>query len=760
MTTRDATPVAMLVVPPGTPSPDALAASIRTLHPAWTILPVWAGDPHLRPVLAGTDRDSGTERLEWFDPDGEGSIARQVQLVSRAPHDAVWLRAITAARRSLDEGAESMVVLVAGSVAVLGTLDPLVDALLDPSGDAGTRRRAVLVPRVFGNLGDDSRSPGERDLIGVGSWSDDVLALSADAGELLDWLEQQLSTGPVEGCIGQVLDRASIAFGLPACPDPSIGVGEWRWDVDEPSLLDLPRFDAEQPWVLNPDRSVRARVDVAAHPRRSDVLRRAAPQLSGAPAAMALPGGLIVDDVIRSLVSDAGDGSSSSAPPAPPAWSEPGAFREWIEPRYWSALHEGRRDLAVAFPTPRGADAPGFRNWCRRAFVDDAASALLDVPSEPDERWSTSPTLSPSGVNVVGYLTRESSLGDVARRLRRCLVDAGIEVSSLAQQRTASPHIDGSRSERGVIAHRNTVAVVNADQFPALRLDHPELFAARTHLVGYWFWELEHIPKQMRDVASTVDEIWVGSKFVADAFGAAVDTPVRHVPIPIGEPVVAERDRASFTPLASFGDRFVFAVVFDHFSITERKNPVGVIEAFRRAFAPDEGPVLVVKSMNAAKRWPHHQQVVAAAGDRPDIVVWDEHLDRADHMAFIRSVDALVALHRSEGLGLHLAEAMWLGTPVIATRYSGNLDFMDDSCSILIDASPVAVSRGEGVYPPDAVWADPDLDQAAAAMRSLAADPARCAALAQAGRHRMEHQPSLADTGRRIAALLGLEVAS
>jgi hypothetical protein len=125
----------------------------------------------------------------------------------------------------------------------------------------------------------------------------------------------------------------------------------------------------------------------------------------------------------------------------------------------------------------------------------------------------------------------------------------------------------------------------------------------------------------------------------------------------------------------------VFAVVFDHFSVTERKNPVGVIDAFRRAFTADEGPVLVVKSMNAAKRWPQHQHVVAAAGGRPDIVLWDEHLERADHMALIQHVDALVALHRSEGLGLHLAGDVARHS-VIATRYSGNLDFMDDDCSI------------------------------------------------------------------------------
>jgi glycosyltransferase involved in cell wall biosynthesis len=120
-----------------------------------------------------------------------------------------------------------------------------------------------------------------------------------------------------------------------------------------------------------------------------------------------------------------------------------------------------------------------------------------------------------------------------------------------------------------------------------------------------------------------------------------------------------------------------------------------------------------------------------------------------------------VSLHRSEGLGLHLAEAMWLRTPVIATRYSGNLDFMDDTSAMLVDASMIAVTAtgGEGVYPVEAHWADPDLDQAAAAMRRLVSDPAYTAALAAAARRRMADQPSAVATAARIAALLGIDQA-
>jgi len=114
----------------------------------------------------------------------------------------------------------------------------------------------------------------------------------------------------------------------------------------------------------------------------------------------------------------------------------------------------------------------------------------------------------------------------------------------------------------------------------------------------------------------------------------------------------------------------------------------------------------------------------------------------------------MVSLHRSEGLGLHLAEAMWLSTPTIATRYSGNLDFMNDDNSLLVDATLVNVERGEGVYPPTAQWAEPDVDHAITAMRSIVGDAALRSRLASAGRQTMAQQPTLAETGRLVGRLV------
>jgi glycosyltransferase involved in cell wall biosynthesis len=223
----------------------------------------------------------------------------------------------------------------------------------------------------------------------------------------------------------------------------------------------------------------------------------------------------------------------------------------------------------------------------------------------------------------------------------------------------------------------------------------------------------------------------------------------------VPEPTSSDLERSSFGPLKDTAGRFMFLVVFDHFSVVERKNPVGVIEAFKVAFKPGEGPVLVIKSINGSARPKYHGQVEEAANGRPDIIVWDEFLPRPDQMALVRAADCLVSLHRSEGLGLHLAEAMWLGTPTIATAYSGNLDFMDPSCSLLVSAGRTNVVDGQGAYPPTAMWADPDLAEAASYMRQIASDADLARALASAGRARMEEELHK-NTGQQMRDLLGL----
>lgn len=724
--------VACLVVPNGTHRPEPLAAAIRARHPDWAVVAIWCGDPHLRPVLDG---------IEWADTelDLERRHGWERTLAGREAHEAEWLRALDVCDTLFTGSASAVVLLWVGAIAVLGPLTPLLPA---------AEEAAVLVPRIVDAPLGDGLAPDAAELAAIGRCSTNAVTFSAASASLRGWLAAALGSDERPG-VGRWWDLLAGDPAVRICADQRIGVSRWRWDTDEPALIELDAFDVDRPWSLDPDRLTKARVDIVGAAGRVEALGLAAPQVAGERVPLRAPGAITIDAAVRAAVDGARD--------VPPPWSAPAAFRRWLEPRYWLSLHGQRPDLGRAFPYPRGDHAKWFARWCETAFTSDAVPFLVAPGADPVAHLPVTQERRPDGVNVVGYLTRESSLGDVGRRLLGALDAAAVPRSAIAFHRTGSPEIANPPACEQEVRFGTTLALVNADQFHGLLGDHPELFRATDRMIGYWFWELDTIPAGMRASIDLVDEIWAGSTFVADAFRTATDKPVRVAPIPVPRPVTSGRARTSFPPLADLDGRFVFAVVFDHFSVTERKNPVGVIEAFTRAFAPDEGPVLVVKSMNAEERWPYHQQVLAAIGDRPDIRVWDVHLERDDHMAFIAAVDALVALHRSEGLGLHLAEAMWLDTPVIATRYSGNLDVMDDTCSLLIDAMLVPVTGGQGVYPPTARWADPDLDQAAAAMRRLVDDPAFARRIAAAGKQRMEQQPSLADAGRSLAALLGLD---
>jgi glycosyltransferase involved in cell wall biosynthesis len=715
---------AVLVVPHGTHRPEPLAHAVAASHPTWEVGAVWCGDPQMRPPL---------HDLAWFDRDPSGA-ADEVGLVAGDASVGEWRRSVDVVTRLRAEGFDQIVLLWVGATAVLGAVDALI---ADPD------RPMTLVARSIKGLADDGLWPSEIELGEAGLYSTTVAVFGSESRPVLEWLASNL-TG--RAGVGHLLPRAAQLFGASVCVEESIGVGPWRWNGTAPALLDVAGYDTSSPWTLDQRATRPMRIELLGQPQRQQALSAAAPQLAGERTELRLPGGLVVDSVVRQVVAE-----SAEVPPAP--WSSAAQFRSWLAPRYWRTLHGQRRDLSAAFPVPDGRSAADFQRWCRSAFTCDEVPLLVAAPEQQRSHLVVAEDLRSDGVNLVGYLTRASGLGDVARRVLDAIRQAQLPHTTVATERTASP-IDEAMDVDNRVEFTNSLCVVTADQFPFLAADFDQLFAATRRMIGYWFWELEHVPLQMRQSIAFVDEIWAGSRFVTDAFAAVSPVPVRHVPIPVAEPRSSGRSRQAFPLLADIGDRPMFVTVLDHLSVTERKNPVGVIEAFRQAFAPGEGPVLVVKTMNGRQRWPNHQRVLAAADGRADIRVWDEALDRADQMALIAAADCMVSLHRSEGLGLHLAEAMWLGTPTIATRYSGNLDFMDDHNSLLIDAAMVNVVNGQGVYPTTAKWAAPDREQAAAAMRRIVGDTKVAAKLSAAGRQTMEQQPSLAETGRLISQLL------
>jgi glycosyltransferase involved in cell wall biosynthesis len=264
--------------------------------------------------------------------------------------------------------------------------------------------------------------------------------------------------------------------------------------------------------------------------------------------------------------------------------------------------------------------------------------------------------------------------------------------------------------------------------------------------IGYWAWELARLPDDWSRTAKALNEIWTPSRFVQAAVRRALP-PHRHdavkvLPHPIEPKALAEPPGLDFPP-----GMLTVLVMADFRSTSLRKNPIGAIKAFRRAFpTPTKGVRLVCKLVAADTARQDYQSVRAATAGREDIHFLERRMTDAEVLGLIERSDVLLSLHRSEGYGLTMAEAMRLGRCVVATGWSGNMDFMDSNSAVLTPYRLVPV-EGNGPYGGlDSEWAEPDVEFAANALRALIASPEMRARLGAAARDRIAaHKAEFSD---------------
>jgi glycosyltransferase involved in cell wall biosynthesis len=398
-----------------------------------------------------------------------------------------------------------------------------------------------------------------------------------------------------------------------------------------------------------------------------------------------------------------------------PAW---GMAR--LTPAQWSAWSD-RPDARALFPDPFGDDGPAFLEWCEAdpgvrewlAEVASAAGRTSPFRSAPRSR----PTR-PFGWSVLAYATAELGLGETGRRTADIVAQAGVPMELVGTRLGTSSRLGhlNLRHVESELGYDNVITAINADLIrhvgKRFGLDQRRGFHA-----GLWFWELEQFPEPFAQSAEIVDEVWTASAFTQRAIEAAIDKPVRLIRYAIEVPT-----RPTAYTRRSLGmpeNKFIFMTSFDYFSIYERKNPMGTIQAYLNAFGPDDGATLVVKSINGHHRVSEREHVRMTAAGRPDVLFLDDYVTRGEVRGMIELSDCVVSLHRAEGYGLNLADAYGLGTPTIATGYSGNLEFMTPDTGLLVPFGFVDVGPDSYPYPANAFWADPDLDAAAAAMRLL-----------------------------------------
>ncbi len=347
--------------------------------------------------------------------------------------------------------------------------------------------------------------------------------------------------------------------------------------------------------------------------------------------------------------------------------------------------------------------------------------------------------ISRAGVNVCGYISAESGMGEGVRGLVRALEMAEIPYS-LCNLELGVASRTGDRSFRDFSDSYDydiNLFFVNADQVPHVfeHLGHEKF--RRQYNIGYWMWELERFPRRWDSSFPYFHEIWTASSFCVDSIGGAAPVPVRKVGLPVGFEVPQEAAvGALMQRLGLSAEPYTFLFTFDFLSYPQRKNPLGLVRAFKRAFAPTEPVQLVLKTINSQFAPQAVEELTALIGDSCVRLV-DEYLSKDEVHVLAMAADCYVSLHRAEGFGLTIAEAMSLGKPVIATAYSGNTDFMTVNNSLPVRYRLVEIEEDEGPYSRGGVWAEPDEEHAAQRMRQLFEAPAEAAALAERARDDM-----------------------
>ncbi len=368
------------------------------------------------------------------------------------------------------------------------------------------------------------------------------------------------------------------------------------------------------------------------------------------------------------------------------------------------------------------------------------------------------PVAPAAGVNIAAHFRYPSGLQEAAFGVDHALARAGRPTSRRDLPVLLECDWRDRADYHGTEVYDTTIYIAAVNTFPDLWVKRAGLhWRPGVRRIAVWYWELEEVPAEWVPRLGWPDEVWAPTAFVAAAFRKVVPVPVRPMLPGVGLPAVERRPRAYF----GLPDGVLFLVTFDMGSVMARKNPLAALDAFRQAFPGGRpGVHLAVKVSRGDARPAHLAALTAAIQATPNATLIDRVLTREDTVALLAAADCYVSLHRSEGLGLGMAESMLLGKPVIATNYSGNLDFMTADTAYLVGYDRVAVGDDNPPYPPASHWADPHVGEAADYMRRVIDAPDEARALGARAQAHAAALLSLDAYAERVAAALSGGAAS
>lgn len=322
------------------------------------------------------------------------------------------------------------------------------------------------------------------------------------------------------------------------------------------------------------------------------------------------------------------------------------------------------------------------------------------------------------GINFVGHLSGEYGLGEGSRATLRAIEAAGIPFVLKDIKVDWHRNLDSSYTN---FSDQNPYPINLIHTLPepvVFNMIDPACFKGRYN-IGFWAWELPLFPPGWLYAFSLFDEIWTYSNYCAEAIAPVSPVPVIKVmsSLELPEPSLSRKE------LGLPENKFIFLFMFDFHSTIARKNPFATLEAFKQAFASSNQDVLLVLKFSNGNFYPKEREQLKAQAAGWPVHFIDGHLKRDELHALVANCDCYVSLHRAEGFGLTMAEAMYYGKPVIATAYSSNMEFMNVGNSFPVKYDIVKLTQDYGPYFRGNYWAEPHVEHAAFLMKYVFENP-------------------------------------
>lgn len=325
------------------------------------------------------------------------------------------------------------------------------------------------------------------------------------------------------------------------------------------------------------------------------------------------------------------------------------------------------------------------------------------------------------GVNLIGNICAESGLGQSCRLVASALDKTGFPLSIYKYEQLGAEG-QGDHSWKNRLSKELPYDVnlihINPHELGLAFIQQDAFVWNYRYNIGYWLWELEEFPDEWIPCFQCLDEIWAPSEFICNSIRKKTTLPVRCMPYYVDVHIGTIYERKHF---GIPEDKFLYLMMYDQSSCMERKNPIGVLNAFKMAFEKENENVgLVIKINNPTPE--SRKQIRSVLDGYTNVYLIEETLSRDEVNSLTKCVDVVVSLHRAEGFGLVLAEAMLLGTPTVATNWSSNTEFMNENVACMVDYELITIEKDMPPFKAGNRWADANLDQAAGYMKKLYED--------------------------------------